>query len=78
MANVGVRPTVGGQRTLLEVHLLDFDQEIYGREVKTEFLLKIRDERWFSSIEALRSQIERDACSAREFFARRLEAVRAP
>jgi riboflavin kinase/FMN adenylyltransferase len=78
LANVGVRPTVGGKRTLLEVHLLDFNQEIYGREVKTEFLWKIRDERRFASIEVLRSQIERDADSARGFFARRHEAVRVP
>ena len=70
LANVGVRPTVGGQQTLLEVHLLDFEQEIYGREVKTEFLWKIREERQFASIEALRSQIERDADSARQYFAR--------
>jgi len=70
VANLGTRPTVGGMRTLLEVHLFDFDDDIYGRHVHVDFLLKLRDERRFDSFEALTAQIVRDAGQARAFFAR--------
>ena len=69
VANVGNRPTVDGTRSLLEVHLFDFDQDIYGRHVHVDFLRKIRDERRFESFEALKAQIQHDAASARAFFA---------
>ncbi len=68
VANVGSRPTVGGTRVLLEVHLFDFDRDIYGRHVQVSFLEKIRDERHFDSFEALREQIRRDARQAKDFF----------
>jgi riboflavin kinase / FMN adenylyltransferase len=70
VANIGNRPTVGGTRTLLEVHLLDFRQDIYGRHVSVDFMRKLREERRFSSFEALREQILRDASAARAFFAK--------
>lgn len=70
VANVGVRPTVGGEtRCLLEVHLLDFDGDIYGRHVQVQFLARLRDEQRFESLEALRTQITRDVQKAREIFA---------
>lgn len=69
VANVGQRPTVGGTRTLLEVHLFDFDADIYGAYVQVSFLHKIRDEQRFESFEALKAQIQRDAGEARAFFA---------
>ena len=69
VANVGTRPTVGGQGYRLEVHLFDFDQEIYGRHLEVEFRLKLRDERRFGSFEELRRQIARDAAAAREYLA---------
>jgi len=68
VANVGIRPTVGGTRSLLEVHLFDFDRDIYGRHVQVSFMQKIRDEIRFESIEALQQQILRDAEKARSFF----------
>ncbi len=68
VANVGNRPTVDGTRSLLEVHLFDFDQEIYGRHVDVEFRYKIRDERRFESFEALKAQIEQDSRAARDYF----------
>ncbi len=68
VASVGVRPTFNGTRCLLEVHLFDFDQDIYGRYVQVEFLHKLRDEWRFESPEALRQQMEIDAGQAREFF----------
>ena len=68
VANVGIRPTVGGTRSLLEVHLFDFDRDIYGRHVQVSFLRKLRDEVRFESFEALQRQILRDAEQARSFF----------
>jgi riboflavin kinase/FMN adenylyltransferase len=68
VANVGKRPTVDGTRSLLEVHLFDFADDIYGRHVQVDFLRRIRPERRFDSFDALRVQIERDAAEARAFF----------
>ena len=69
VANIGTRPTVDGQRTLLEVHLFDFNEDIYGEYVQVEFLNKIRDEVRFDSFDELRQQIERDVQEARAYFA---------
>jgi len=70
VANVGTRPTVDGTRTLLEVHLFDFDQDIYGHHVHVDFLHKLRDECRFDSFDALKQQIERDVEKARCYFKR--------
>lgn len=69
VANVGTRPTVDGTRSLLEVHLLDFSDEIYGRHVQVDFLHKIRAEQKFPSLDVLKQQISRDVDTARAFFA---------
>ena len=69
VANIGTRPTVGGEQALLEVHLLDFSGDIYGLHVEVDFLHKIRDERRFSSFDDLRTQIASDIRAARAFFA---------
>ncbi len=63
VANLGTRPTVGGLKTLLEVHLFDFDRDIYGRRICVEFIDKIRDERKFDSFDQLKTQILAD-CEA--------------
>jgi len=68
VANIGTRPTVGGTRALLEVHLFDFNQDIYGRQVRVEFCKKLRDEERYASLELLRIQIEQDALQARAYF----------
>jgi len=73
VANVGIRPTVGGTRTLLEVHLFDFAKEIYGRHVTVEFCEKIRDEKRFANLELLKEQIGKDAKEARDYFEKRGE-----
>jgi len=65
VANLGTRPTVNGGEKLLEVHLFDFDQDIYGRLVSVEFVHKLREEEKFESLEALKEQIARDAGAAR-------------
>ena len=61
MCNIGVRPTVrsGGQRTI-ETNIFDFDEDIYGLDLKVTFLRKVRDERRFDSIDSLRSQLSTD------------------
>lgn len=64
VANLGVRPTVDGTRCLLEVHVFDFDQDIYGRQVCVEFCEKLRDEKRFDSLEALKAEIHADAAKA--------------
>jgi len=69
VANVGNRPTVNGTRSLLEVHIFDFDREIYGRHVNVEFVHKLRDEKRFDSLDLLKQQIFRDAEEARKYFA---------
>ncbi len=71
LANVGARPTVSGSRNQLEVHILDFDGDIYGRHVEVDFLHHLRSEQQFESLQALRSQIQRDAQVTRRFFAQR-------
>lgn len=71
VANIGMRPTVDGTRSLLEVHLFDFDTDIYGEYVEVVFLHKLRDEVRFASLDALKQQIALDAESARAFFAER-------
>ncbi len=69
VANVGIRPTVdGGGRPLLEVHLFDFDRQVYGSQIGVTFLGKIRDERKFSSFEELQQQILLDAAQARNML----------
>jgi riboflavin kinase/FMN adenylyltransferase len=72
IANIGVRPTVDGAQCRLEVHILDFAGDIYGRHVQVEFLTRLRDEARFESLEALKQQIRRDEARAREFFERRM------
>jgi len=71
VANVGTRPTVDGTRALLEVHLFDFAEEIYGRYVHVDFLRKLREERRFDSFAALKEQIAQDVRHARDFFQKR-------
>jgi riboflavin kinase / FMN adenylyltransferase len=60
MMNVGNRPTVDGTFKTIEVHLLDFDQDIYGENLRIEFVEKVRDEQKFSGLEALKAQIDQD------------------
>lgn len=60
MANLGCNPTVGHTQRHLETHLFGFEGDLYGSELRVELLEKIRDERRFDSVEALREQIEKD------------------
>lgn len=60
MCNIGLRPTVDGKVRTIETHILDFNQDIYGLPVRLHFVRRIRDERKFPSLEALREQIAMD------------------
>ena len=71
IANIGVRPTVDGKEPLLEVHIFDFDEEIYGKLLTVTFLSKVRDERRFDGLDSLKNQIEQDISETREWFAKR-------
>ncbi|WP_153131307.1 bifunctional riboflavin kinase/FAD synthetase [Dechloromonas hortensis] len=68
VANLGIRPTVGGTRPLLEVHLFDFDRDIYGAHISVRFVHKLRAEQRFPNFDALKAQIAADAVAARAFF----------
>ena len=69
VANLGMRPTIAGSQKLsLEVHVLDFNQDLYGKHVHVEFLHKIRDEMKFESLDALKTQIAADVKVARDLF----------
>jgi riboflavin kinase/FMN adenylyltransferase len=68
-ANVGVRPTIGDKvKPILEVHLLDFDQRIYGQRITVEFVHKIRDEQQFTSIDDLAESISEDVKTIKQWF----------
>jgi len=68
IANMGIRPTIGGELPVLEVHLLDFSQSIYGQTLTVEFLKKVRDEKKFENTTALKEQIFKDITTAKNYF----------
>ncbi|SCY14053.1 bifunctional riboflavin kinase/FAD synthetase [Nitrosospira sp. Nsp13] len=69
VASLGVRPTVHENgKPVLEVHLFDFDQEIYGRHLRVHFLHKLRNEEKFPDLETLTQQIARDVEDAKHYF----------
>ena len=68
IANLGRRPTVNGERVQLEVHLFDFDQDIYSEQVCVSFQHKIRDEKKFESFDDLKNQIKLDCEKAKQLL----------
>ena len=70
VANMGTRPVFNGEKLLLETFVFDFEQEIYGRRIRIEFVKKLRDELKFHSVEALCEQIEKDVKKARAFLSK--------
>lgn len=68
VANIGTRPTVDGTRSLLEVYLFNFNQAIYGFHLRVEFMVKIRPEYKFPSLEALKNQILADVQVVKKYF----------
>src|SRR5688572_14414762 len=70
LTNIGTRPTFGETGTTIETHLLNYSGDLYGRSVRPGFVLRLRDERRFDDVDALRSQIEADQRRAERLFSR--------
>jgi len=69
VASLGVRPTIHKNgELLLEVHLFDFAQDIYGKQLQVDFLYKLRDEEEFADLETLTDKINNDVIQAKQFF----------
>ena len=69
VTNIGMRPTFGDVSTeVIETHLLNVDRDLYGRRVRLSFVQRMRDERTFPDVDALRAQIDADVRSARRLF----------
>jgi riboflavin kinase/FMN adenylyltransferase len=69
VASVGTRPTFGGTKPLLEVHIFDFDQDIYGAYIQVDFIARLRSEEKFEGARELIEQMHRDAARAKEILA---------
>ena len=69
IANMGVRPTVGGTSPVLEIHIFDFNEEIYGNRIEVEFFKKIRNEQKFENLDKLKEQINLDIEETKIYFA---------
>lgn len=72
VANIGMRPTVEQQNEIahLEVHLLDFDEDVYGQRIAVTFHQRLRDEEKFAGLAELREAIEKDIAQAREYWSK--------
>ncbi len=68
VTNVGSNPTVGGIKTTIETHILDFDEDVYGKTMTVHFIKRIRPDKKFSSIEELKVQIAQDVRTAGQYF----------
>ena len=68
ITNIGYRPTFGNNSLLIETHILDFEDDLYGKHIRLEFLKRLRDEKKFSGIEALKSAISLDVENTRKYF----------
>jgi len=69
VASVGTRPTFGGDKPLLEVHIFDFDRDIYGEYIHVDFIARLRSEEKFDDVDALVQQMHRDSEKARQILA---------
>jgi riboflavin kinase/FMN adenylyltransferase len=71
ITNVGFRPTFGDvDRVTIETHVFQFDRDLYGQRLRLSFVQRLRDERTFPDVDALRAQIEADCRSAQRLFGR--------
>jgi riboflavin kinase/FMN adenylyltransferase len=69
VASVGTRPTFGGDKPILEVHLFDFDEDIYGEYIHVDFIARLRSEEKYEQVEELVAQMHRDADNAKAALA---------
>lgn len=68
--NIGFRPTIDGQHQTIEIHLLDFKDNLYGNKMQIEILKRLRDEQKFESLESLIEQIQKDEKIARDWISK--------
>ena len=69
MTNIGQRPTLdNGNQVTIETHLLDFDGDLYGRQLEVQFVERLRDERKFDNLQVLEAQLNEDAQQVRRYF----------
>ena len=68
MLNIGIKPTFEGESASIEVHLFDFEGDLYDKKIKVALRKHIREEQKFSSVEDLKSQLKKDELFARDFF----------
>ena len=66
--NIGFRPTIEGKHQTIEIHLLDFQEDLYGKKMQIEILKRLRDEQKFDSIKNLTQQIKKDESFARDWI----------
>ena len=74
MANIGIRPTLDQHDLTIEAHLFDFSEDIYGETITIFFHEFIREERKFSSLEELKSQLAKDKITVRKILSDRLQS----
>ena len=67
ITNVGVKPTIGTYNKNVETHIFNFNKELYGKQIKVEFVKKTRPEMKFSSVEELSNQIKNDCIAAKAY-----------
>ncbi len=67
ITNVGVKPTVGTYNKNIETHIFNFDKELYGKQIRVEFVKRMREERKFASVEELSKRIEHDCIMAKAY-----------
>lgn len=70
VTNVGVKPTIGDYKKNVETHIFNFNKELYGKNIRVEFLEKTRDERKFTNVEELSKQITSDCIMAKDYHRR--------
>lgn len=68
MLNIGTNPTVDGQNTSIEVHLFDFQEDLYDKKITVELIKRIRDEQKFASVDELKQQLHKDKIFAEQLF----------
>jgi riboflavin kinase/FMN adenylyltransferase len=73
VTSIGVRPTFGGGKRLVEAYVIDYEGELLGQKLTLDFLDKLRDEKRFDTVEELKSQMGRDVEQARKILSERMK-----
>ncbi len=76
VTNIGVRPTFGGSKRLVETYILDFEGELLGQKLTIDLVDKLRDEKRFDTVEELKAQMIRDVEQARQILNERMKQAR--